>query len=64
MKTSEPSSPLSPDLLPSRTFIREGPVQLSSVSGRLVCSKFLLTGLVHFVILFACTDIELFFTVV
>ena len=32
--TTEPSSPLSsPDFLPFRLFVREGPVQLSTVSG-------------------------------
>ena len=44
MKThSETTSPLSPELVPSRTFVREGPVQLSSVSGHLISSVLLLT---------------------
>ena len=44
MKThSETTSPLSPELVPSRTFVREGPVQLSSVSGHLISSVILLT---------------------
>ena len=30
--SSEPSSPLSPEVFPARAFIKEGPVQLSSVS--------------------------------
>ena len=44
MKThSETTSPLSPELVPSRTFVREGPVQLLSVSGHLISSVLLLT---------------------
>ena len=48
MKTSEPSSPLSPEIIQPRMFIKEGPVLLSSVSTELSKHKGTDPGLLVF----------------